>query len=432
MSQYYLSYASMCVQTQEEEPIFCPKCGKENKGDASVCIHCAATLGKQETPVPRQSSEGGSWKRFVIGFVIAVVILTLSVVGRSLTDTPPPQVVTNQATGTTANQATLNGDLTRRGETSPAYVSFQWGTSPHSYPNETEAEARGTAGAFSFDLTGLNPNTTYYFRAKAVGYGTRYGCEQRFKTTQLVTNSRAVRLMFEEYPFLGIARMESGCTSDGTMDNLFQISTSGKAAKSLTISNPTGIWALEPLVGYQRSGSFQNISGSTSDVTALESFDDFTPALTLASYDSGAQAVYFSFEDWGYTKQVTMLVRLIQEYSGIDEPDVGLFDGTITQSILILVHGSAGASTELSLVKEPLENWGYPVEVFDYTEYYDLLGSGDRWYLHDQGGGHGDLDLVVDGNMQYSVIIFDPGDGRAYTDVETSNASDMVLTLDDP
>ena len=96
------------------------------------------------------------------------------------------------------------------------------------------------------------------------------------------------------------------------------------------------------------------------------------------------------------------------------------YDGTITQSILILVHGSAGASGELSLVKEPLENWGYPVEVFDYTEYYDLLGSGDHWYLHDQGGGHGDLDLVVDGNMLYSVIIFDPGDGLAYSDVETS------------
>ena len=188
-------------------------------------------------------------------------------------------------------------------------------------------------------------------------------------------------------------------------------------------------------MGYHKEGSswsFMTISGKTSDVTALESFDDGTPALTLTGYASGAHADYFSFKDWGYPAHVTMLVRLIQQYSDIDEPDEGLFDRNITQSKLILVHGSASASTELSLVKQPLENWGYPVGVFDYGEYYDLLGSGDHRYLHDQGGGHGDLDLVVDGNMQYSVIIFDPGDGRACTDVETSNASDMVLTFDDP
>lgn len=171
--------------------MFCAKCGKENKDDASLCIQCGAALAEQEVPAPKNSSEGGSWKRVGIGFVIVAAILTLSVVGRSLIDTPPPQVVTNNATGIAANQATLNGDLTRRGETSPAYVSFEWGTSPHCYPNETEPEARETAGAFSFDLTGLNPNTTYYYRAKAVGNGTRYGCEKGFKTARLVTNDAA-------------------------------------------------------------------------------------------------------------------------------------------------------------------------------------------------------------------------------------------------
>lgn len=135
--------------------------------------------------------------------------------------------------------------------------------------------------------------------------------------TDVETSSRAVRQMFEEYPFLGIARMENGYVPDGTMDNLFQISTSGTDAKSLTVRNPRGIWALEPLEGYQISGPFRNISGKTSDVAALESFADGTPALTLASYASGAHAVYFSFKDWGYAEHVSMLVRLIQQYSGI-------------------------------------------------------------------------------------------------------------------
>jgi hypothetical protein len=138
--------------------------------------------------------------------------------------------------------------------------------------------------------------------------------------TDIETSSRAVEQMFQEYPFLGIARMESGCTSDGTLNNVFQISTSGKAPKSLTIKNPTGDWALQPLIGYQRSGTdwgFLNISARTRDVAALESYDDGTPAITLTSYSSGARAIYFAFKDWGYAAHISMLVRLIQEYSGI-------------------------------------------------------------------------------------------------------------------
>jgi hypothetical protein len=135
--------------------------------------------------------------------------------------------------------------------------------------------------------------------------------------TDVETSSRAVRQMFQEYPFLGIARMEAGCTSDGTKNNLFQISTSGEATKNLTISNPARSWALEPLVGYKASGLFRTISGKTTDVRVLEGFGDGTPALTLTSYASGAHAVYFSFRDWGYAPHVSMLVRLIQEYSGI-------------------------------------------------------------------------------------------------------------------
>jgi phosphodiesterase/alkaline phosphatase D-like protein len=138
--------------------------------------------------------------------------------------------------------------------------------------------------------------------------------------TDVETSSRAVRQMFEEYPFLGLARMENGYTRDGTMDNLFQIDNSGQAADNLTVSNPMGIWALEPLVGYSHSyGGAQavHISGKTSNVTVLESFDDLAPALTLTSYASGAHAVYFAFKDWGYAEHLAMLVRLIQEYSGM-------------------------------------------------------------------------------------------------------------------
>jgi hypothetical protein len=134
------------------------------------------------------------------------------------------------------------------------------------------------------------------------------------------TDEGIVKQMFQEYPFLGIARMESSRTSNGDANNVFQIGTSGGAAKNLTINNPTGTWALEPFKGYhinRTSHGALGITETTSDVTALERFDDGTPAITLAGYESGARAIYFSFKDWGYAAHVSMLVRLIQEYSGM-------------------------------------------------------------------------------------------------------------------
>jgi hypothetical protein len=138
--------------------------------------------------------------------------------------------------------------------------------------------------------------------------------------SDIETPEGTVKQMFQEYPFLGIARMENVYTSNGSVNNVFQIGTSGGAAKNLTIANPTGTWALEPLRGYhipRTSWGAVNISAETSDVAVLESFDDGTPAITRADYLSGARAIYFAFKDWGYAPHVSMLVRLIQEYSGM-------------------------------------------------------------------------------------------------------------------
>ena len=39
------------------------------------------------------------------------------------------------------------------------------------------------AGTFTAELTGLTPNQTYHFRAKAVGNGATYGNDQSFTTS---------------------------------------------------------------------------------------------------------------------------------------------------------------------------------------------------------------------------------------------------------
>jgi hypothetical protein len=94
----------------------------------------------------------------------------------------PPTVVTNAATNnTTCTTATLNGNLTSRGTASSVQVSFEWGLT-EAYGNPTTPQTKNSTGTFSANLTGLTPEQTYHFRAKAVGVGTGYGSDLSFTT----------------------------------------------------------------------------------------------------------------------------------------------------------------------------------------------------------------------------------------------------------
>ena len=107
----------------------------------------------------------------------------------SLVSTTPPSVSTNDATNITTTGARLNGNLTSLGTATSVSVSFQWGTSPGVYPNTTTPQVMDATGTFYFDLSGLTPGTTYYFRAQAVGHGTAYGLEKSFTTSVTITAS---------------------------------------------------------------------------------------------------------------------------------------------------------------------------------------------------------------------------------------------------
>jgi parallel beta-helix repeat protein len=92
-----------------------------------------------------------------------------------------PSVTTNDASGITGNSATLNGNLGNLGTAPTVNVSFEWGKTV-SYGNTTTPESKNTTGAFTFALGSLSPNTTYHFRAKAIGDGTSYGLDKSFYT----------------------------------------------------------------------------------------------------------------------------------------------------------------------------------------------------------------------------------------------------------
>jgi len=76
-----------------------------------------------------------------------------------------PTVNTNSASNITQNSATLNGSVNGNGLSTSAW--FEWGTTT-SLGNSTAQNAYGTGSAsYSATISGLSPNTLYYYRAAA-------------------------------------------------------------------------------------------------------------------------------------------------------------------------------------------------------------------------------------------------------------------------
>ncbi|MDO8603871.1 MAG: hypothetical protein Q7K40_00430 [bacterium] len=108
--------------------------------------------------------------------------LSFTTTGQSYNYTQP-YVTTNAATSILQNTAMLNGYV--YSGYSNINTWFEWGTS-YSLGNTTSSAYNyGTSGAsFNTQLSGLNSNTTYYFRAVAQGTnGLVYGSTLSFTTT---------------------------------------------------------------------------------------------------------------------------------------------------------------------------------------------------------------------------------------------------------
>jgi len=97
----------------------------------------------------------------------------------------PPSVTTMPPTNIGAISATLNGMLDSDGGL-PSDCGFEWGPDTN-YGNITPTEQKSTGETFSQVIGGLQPNTTYHFRAFATNpYGTSYGSDQSFTTAAVL------------------------------------------------------------------------------------------------------------------------------------------------------------------------------------------------------------------------------------------------------
>ena len=99
--------------------------------------------------------------------------------------TQAPTVITlTPATNITSTGATVGGEVTFDGgaEITERGIVYSTSTEPTT-ENSEKVTAIGTTGAFSVDLSGLNPSSTYYYRAYAKNsVGTSYGENEMFET----------------------------------------------------------------------------------------------------------------------------------------------------------------------------------------------------------------------------------------------------------
>ncbi len=92
---------------------------------------------------------------------------------------------TREAAEVSVNSAVLNGGVSGMGGASEVRVSFEWGISSKEYMYQTHFQNVKSEGEFSYKLTGLSPDTEYYFRSRVVDIGNKVvacGSEKSFST----------------------------------------------------------------------------------------------------------------------------------------------------------------------------------------------------------------------------------------------------------
>lgn len=151
-----------------------------------ICVLCLTAQAQVVIGVTRtgQTGTAGENLEFVDQFGNIVAHPTLSPNGGVL-DAMRPSVVTNlSVTEVTKTSAATGGTVVNPGASALTECGVCYGTSPNPTTQDSHIAATPDAdGNFSVNLTGLQPNTTYYVRAYATNaIGTSYGTSMTFTT----------------------------------------------------------------------------------------------------------------------------------------------------------------------------------------------------------------------------------------------------------
>ncbi|MFC2044790.1 CARDB domain-containing protein, partial [Chloroflexota bacterium] len=267
----------------------------------------------------------------------------------TLTPTPPT-VSTSPATSVTSNAATVSGYLASLGTATTANVSFEYGLTT-SYGSTTLAQAKIVAGTFSANLTGLTPDTTYHFRAKADGDGTATGADKTFITPTpiypLVTTSAATSITSSTATVSGNLT-DLGTATTANVSFEYGLTTSYGSTTAPQVKMTIGTFSAN-LTGLSSGTTYHFRAKADGDGTATGanmSFATLTPPTAttdnVTNITTTSATVSGNLTDLGTatTANVSFEYGLTTSYGSTTAPQVKMTIGTFSANLTGLSSGT--------------------------------------------------------------------------------------------
>jgi hypothetical protein len=176
-----------------------------------------------------------------------------------------PTVTTGAASAITTNSGTLAGTIPSNGCSAVTAYGVEYSTTP-GFPNGTGTAVPSTnlSGInFSSNVTGLSPNTVYYYHAYATNAGgTGYGSEQTFTTLALTPTLNATALTAFGNVCINTTAGPNSFTINGSALNTtninvgpltgytFSTTSGGTYTASLSLTQPGGTYSQQIFVRF--------------------------------------------------------------------------------------------------------------------------------------------------------------------------------------
>jgi hypothetical protein len=238
---------------------------------------------------------------------------------RLVESTEAPTVLTSPATTVATTSATLNGNLTDMGAIGSVVVSFEYGeTEIYGDTAVADESPMASIGTFHADITGLDPDTTYHFRAKAAGTSTVYGNDGSFKTSALGT-APSVSTFAESGVGIHSVTMNGNLTDLGSAGSVvvtfeYGLTTSYGLMVDALESPMSGTGSFHANVGYLLSGTtYHYRAKAEGDGIVYGGDEEFTTSIAsipMAVIESMSPLVVISY----LTFSVLLVLYMVEKH----------------------------------------------------------------------------------------------------------------------
>ena len=125
-------------------------------------------------------------KPFLYTALLSTLLLALLITCKKESIKVAPTVTLSTVSNITSNSATSGGNVTSDGGSTVTAKGVCWGTNQNPTTLDSKSNNGPGSGSFTSSMTGLNPGTTYTFRAYAINaIGTAYSSQSTFTTLAL-------------------------------------------------------------------------------------------------------------------------------------------------------------------------------------------------------------------------------------------------------